>query len=112
MSLIRSNSNPEHLYVWSDGTDLFWSFDGKLKIVPSVAFCKFMRGYIKAFKPDEYTNSGFSINERFVQENGRIKIQPSKDDKGEFKYVLRYKGKLIIVLWETTWLYIVNQNTF
>lgn len=115
MSYIRCLSNPEKLYIWGSGKYIdFATNSPDLKSIPSGYFNSFMSAYLKKgneWRFDDFQWGKLSIKEVFVKH----KRKQTKFEKefgnykpGNYKYELRYGGKLIVRMWMVTWAYIVN----
>jgi hypothetical protein len=99
MSYIRSTSNPEGLYIWSDGTNVT-IMKGHLMIgeIPTDIFNGLIKKYIRGHESDcSYKKS--NIGEVWVNIDGVNTPQIR----------LSY-GNWSVDMWEVTWYYISKSN--
>ena len=93
MSYIRSTSNPEKLYIWSNGDEVTIMMGNEtVGTIPTSIF----NGLIKE-----------SLNNYF--DECEYKDASISDDENDFKIRLKYKN-IDISMYFVTWYYIVNSN--
>ena len=109
MSFIRCTSNPEGLYVYGCvGGTTCWSTRKDNIHIPNSIWIRFIKS-IPRWNAD-HKRGCLEIKEVYI----RHKKKQSATDKeflwhrGNYKYVLYYRGKEVTRMWTTTWKYIYN----
>lgn len=99
MSYIRSGSNPEKLYIWGNGVNVFISKGHEeTKVIPKNIF----HGLIRKWFRNEWEDSSFkgaSVKEVLGEIN----------NEKQHQIELSYSG-WSIYMWLVTWVYITHTN--
>jgi hypothetical protein len=108
MSYIRSTSNPENLYIWSDGTNITIEMGGDtIGQIPTDVFDGLI---VKCYKSWEDTikYKKAKIEQVFIEDNTKPKILDTFT-QGDFKIKLSYDNWELL-MWEVTWDSVVYTN--
>jgi hypothetical protein len=99
MSYIRSLSNPEKLYIWSDGVNVHIAEGVKEnKIMPRSIFHGLVRKWLRN-RWEDCTFKDASVKEVWL----------NKGNKSELRIELSYDGWKVY-MWPVTWVYITHTN--
>jgi hypothetical protein len=115
MSYIRSGSNPEQLYIWGDGTNVF-VVKGPIKVgsIPKEILHEIIRKYDSSGHDGNIEHEGAELKEVWVDSNEKELLPNLKEHTGydrpfNCKLRLSYNG-WYINMWYVTWFYIVSTN--
>ena len=112
MPYIRSTSNPEGLYIYSDGESAHVIL-GCLEIgsLPEKTFDGLLKKYRKYGKYFNYCDfNGAKIEEVWIVSRDNQTVIPGSEadaTKNELRMKLSY-GNWYVIMWEVTWDYITN----